>query len=66
MQKLVGIICLVAGVLLVVAGYNAAHEFGSKVQHVFTGTVAVRARYLLIGGGVLSLLGVFQIYVAKK
>jgi hypothetical protein len=66
MQKLVGIICLVAGVLLAVEGYNAAHEIGAKVHHVFTGTVPVRARYLLIGGGGLCLLGVLQIYLAKK
>lgn len=66
MLKLVGIICLVVGVLLLVAGYNAAHEIGSKVHHVFTGDIPARARYFLIGGGVLSLLGVFQIYAAKK
>lgn len=66
MSKLVGILCLVAGVLLLVAGYNAALEFGSKVHHVLTGTIPVRARYLLIGGGGLSLLGVFQIYADKK
>jgi hypothetical protein len=66
MQKLVGIICLVAGVLLVVAGYGAAHEFGAKVYHVFTGTVPDRARFLLIGGGAVFLVGVLQIYLAKK
>lgn len=66
MQKLAGIICVVAGVLLAVTGYNAAHEFGSKVHHVFTGTIPDRAKFLLMGGGGLFLLGVLQIYVAKK
>lgn len=66
MQKLIGIICLVAGVLFLVEGYNAAHEFGSKVHHVMTGSVPDRARFLLISGGVMTLIGVLQIYLAKK
>lgn len=66
MQKLAGIICVVAGVLLVVAGYNSAHEIGAKVQHVFTGAVPERARYLIIGGGAVFLAGVLQIYLARK
>ena len=66
MQKLAGIICLVAGVLLVVTGYDAAHEIGAKVHHVFTGRVPERARYLIIGGGAVFLAGVLQIYLAKK
>lgn len=66
MQKLVGIILIVVGVLLAVSGYNAAHEIGAKVHHVFTGSVPDRARLLLIGGGAVLLLGVLQIYLAKK
>lgn len=65
MRKLVGIACLVGGVLLLVAGWEAAHELGSKIHHVFTGDIPLRARYLLIGGGVLGALGVFQIYTGK-
>jgi hypothetical protein len=53
-------------VLLVVAGYNAAHEFGAKMYHVFTGTAPDRARFLVIGGGAVFLAGVLQIYLAKK
>jgi drug/metabolite transporter (DMT)-like permease len=66
MNKLAGIICLVAGVLLVVTGYNAAHELGAKVHHVVTGAIPDRARFLLLTGAVLGLLGVFQIYTAKR
>ena len=66
MQKLAGIACLVAGVLVLVAGYNAAHELGSKVHHVFTGSIPDRAKFLLIAGGVLCVIGVFQILTARK
>ena len=66
MQKFIGISCVVAGVLLMVSGYNVAHELGAKVRHVFTGSVPERARYLLIGGGAVFLAGALQIYLAKK
>jgi hypothetical protein len=66
MQKLVGMACLVAGVLLLVAGYNAAHELGAQMRHVLIGGFPERARFFVIGGFVLCLLGVFQIYAAKK
>lgn len=66
MQKLFGIVCVVAGVLMAVAGYDAAHEFGAKIYHVFNGTVPDRARLLLVGGGAVFLAGVIQIFLAKK
>jgi hypothetical protein len=66
MHKLIGIACVVAGVLLMVSGYNVAHELGAKVRHVFTGAVPDRARLMLIGGGAVFLAGVLQIYLAKK
>jgi type II secretory pathway component PulM len=66
MRKFAGIICLAAGVLLVAEAYKAAHEIGSKLQYVLTGNVSVRARYLLLGGGALLLLGVLQVFAAKR
>ena len=66
MHKLVGILCVAGGVFLLVRGYDAAHELTSKVHYVLIGQVPLHARYLLIGGGVLFALGVFQIFTAKK
>jgi hypothetical protein len=66
MQKLVGIVCLVAGVLLLVAGYNTAGEFGSQMHHALLGGFPEHARFLVIGGFVMCLFGIFQIYVAKN
>jgi Protein of unknown function (DUF3185) len=62
MQKLTGIICIVVGVLLLVWGHNIAESIGSQVQQVFTGAPTDRAMYLYIGGLVLALLGVAQIF----
>ncbi len=66
MQKVVGIVCLVAGVLLIVWGYNMAQSIGGQLQQVFTGSPGDKPMWLYIGGGVLCALGVFQIFVAKK
>ncbi len=66
MQKIVGIICLVAGVLLIVWGYNMAQSVGGQLQQVFTGSPGDKPMWLYIGGAVLAALGVFQIFVAKK
>jgi hypothetical protein len=62
MQKLTGIICIVVGVLLLVGGRNIANSIGSQVQQVFTGAPTDRAMYLYIGGLVLAVLGVAQIF----
>jgi hypothetical protein len=66
MQKVVGIICLVAGVLLIAWGYNMAQSIGGQLQQVFTGSPGDKPMWLYIGGGTLCALGVFQILVTKK
>jgi hypothetical protein len=66
MQKIVGIICLVVGVLLLVWGHNMAESVGGQLQNAFTGSPGDKPMWLYIGGGVLCALGVFQIFVAKK
>ncbi|NOS71732.1 MAG: DUF3185 family protein [Verrucomicrobia bacterium] len=66
MQKVVGIVCLVAGVLLIVWGYNMAQSIEGQLQQVFTGSPGDKPMWLYIGGGVLCALGIFQIFVAKK
>jgi len=66
MQKGLGIICLVVGVLLIVWGHNLAQSIGGQLQNAFTGTPGDKPMWLYIGGGVLCALGVFQIFAAKK
>ena len=66
MQKVVGIVCLVAGVLLIVWGYNMAQSIGGQLQQVFTGSPGDKPMWLYIGGGALCALGVFQVFVAQK
>lgn len=66
MNKAVGVVCLVVGVLLLVWGHNMAQSIGGQLQNAFTGSPGNKPMWLYIGGGVLCALGVFQIFMGKK
>ena len=61
MQKIIGIISLVIGVLLLVWGHNIANSLDSQVKQIFTGAPTDRATYYYIAGAALGLFGLFQI-----
>ena len=65
MQKAVGVICLVGGVLLLVWAHNVSQAVGSQLQRAFTGSAPDKALYLYVGGAILGLLGLFQIFSSK-
>lgn len=65
-QLAIGVVCLVVGVLLLVWGYNISRSVGSQLKEVFTGSPTDRAMYFYIGGAVLSVIGLFQVFVARK
>jgi drug/metabolite transporter (DMT)-like permease len=62
----VGIVCLVAGVLLIVWGYNLSQSVSGQFQRIFTGSPGDKSMWLYIGGSVLCAAGVFQIYLGKQ
>ena len=66
MQKAVGIVCLVVGVLLIVWARNLSQSVGGQLQEAFTGSPGDKAMWLYIGGAVLCALGAFGIYFGKK
>jgi hypothetical protein len=66
MQKFIGVICLVSGVLLVVWGHNVSQAIGSQLHRAITGSAPDKAVFLYAGGAVLGLLGLFQIFWGQK
>lgn len=66
MQKIIGIICLVVGILLLVWAHNIEHAVDSQVKEVFTGTPTKRAMYFYIGGAVLGIFGLWRIFWPSK
>jgi len=66
MQKIIGVISLVIGVVFVVWGHNVAQSVGSQVQQVFTGSPDNQATYRYIAGAVFGIFGLVMIFWDKK
>lgn len=65
MSRIIGIVCLVIGIMLLVWGHDTANALNSQVKNIFTGTPTDRAMYYYIGGAALSIFGLFQIIWKK-
>lgn len=59
MNKAVSIALLVGGVVLIVIGVNATKSFSSDVSRFFTGSPTDKAIWMLIGGSVAAVIGLF-------
>lgn len=66
MQRVVGIICLIIGIILLVRGHDMAQSLGSQVQQAFTGAPSDRSTYFYIAGVVLTIFGASQIVWPAK
>lgn len=66
MQKLIGVICLVGGVLLLVWGHNVAQSLGSQLNQAFTGSPSNKATYLYAAGAAIGAIGLFAIFFPGK
>lgn len=61
MTKPIGAALLVVGIVLLVMGFNESHSFASDVSRAFTNSPTDRSLWMLVGGGVSSVLGIFFI-----
>ncbi len=66
MNKLIGAICLGAGIVLLVWGSNVSQAVNSQVKNLFTGSTTDKAMYLYIGGGILVAIGLVQFVFKRK
>lgn len=66
MQKIIGIACLVGGVLLLVRGYNLAQSIGGQLQNALTGSPGDKPMWFYIAGAALCALGISAILMGKK
>src|SRR5262249_27002094 len=64
-KNVIGIALLVAGIILLVWGYNMSGAFDSKVSRVFTGSPTDKAMWTMIGGAVLAVAGAAQLLFRK-
>jgi hypothetical protein len=66
MNKAVSIVLLVAGIVLVIYGINASNSVGSDVSRAVTGTPTDKSIWLLVGGIVAGLIGLFGLLRGPK
>lgn len=57
MNRLFALALLVGGIVLMVLGINAMDSFGSDVSRFFTGSPTDKAVWMLLGGIVMSMVG---------
>jgi len=57
MNKSLGLAMVVAGVILIVSGYNASQSFSSDVSRFFTGAATNKAMWMLVGGAAVAVAG---------
>lgn len=60
MNKALGIGLLVVGIVLMIFGINASESFGSEVSRFFTGAPTDKSIWLLIGGILSVIVGLFM------
>jgi len=65
-QRIVGVVCLIIGIILLVRGHDMAESIGSQVQQAFTGAPTNRSTYFYIAGVVLTIFGASQIVWPAK
>ena len=66
MNKPLSIAFLVAGIVLIIFGVNATNAFTSDVSRFFTGSPTNKAIWMLIGGIVAAILGLFGLLRPAK
>ncbi|MEO8135816.1 MAG: DUF3185 family protein [Betaproteobacteria bacterium] len=58
MTKMIAVALLAAGIILLGFGFNASNSLGSDISRFFTGSPTDKAVWMLIGGAVLTVIGV--------
>ena len=65
-QRIIGVICLIAGIILLVRGHDMAESIGSQMKQAFTGAPTNRSTYFYIAGVALTVFGLSQIVWPAK
>jgi len=66
MNKIISLALLVGGIVLIVVGINATNSFSSDVSRFFTGSPTDKAVWMLIGGIVAGVVGLFGVMRGSK
>lgn len=65
MKKAISAALLIGGLLLLYFGYQESQALASEVEEFFTGSPSDRAMWMMIGGGVATVLGLVGLLRGK-
>lgn len=66
MQRTIGVICLVIGVVLLVEAHHMAKAIESQLTQLTSGEPTQRTTLFRIGGAALTIFGISQIFWPAK
>ena len=66
MNQAIAIALLAGGIVLLIFGFNASESFTSDVSRFFTGSPTDKAVWMLVGGAVLSVVGLIGLLRRAK
>jgi hypothetical protein len=66
MNKLVSLILLVGGIILIIYGIQASDSISSEFSRLFTGSPTDKTLWMLIGGGVATIIGATGFFSGSK
>lgn len=59
MNRIISLTLLIVGIALLIFGVGASESFSSDVSNFFTGMPTDKAVWMLVGGAVLAIAGLF-------
>ena len=59
LNKIISLTLLIGGVVLMIIGINATNSFSSDVSRFFTGNPTDRSMWMIVGGVVTVIVGLF-------
>jgi len=66
MNKTISLALLVGGIILLIYGISAADSVGSGFKRFFTGSPTDKTLWLLIGGGIATVVGAAGVFRGSK
>jgi hypothetical protein len=66
MQRIMGIVLLVVGVVFLIIGMNASHSAADQLSKTFTGRFTQQTAWCVFGGGTAALLGLLVVVFGAR